>query len=202
VANEWGCTSRDSLKLTVMSAPARPAKPAGPSFVDLYAGSSTGYSTTNFPGSVEYSWDVVPVAGELDTNGNQVIIYWDTDFTGQCMLRVMATNMCGAGPWSDSLAITVVNTTGTEEYNDVISIDIFPNPSYGTFSIILKSSQVMTINMHIFDPSGKMVYKSGKIPVHREHIESLGLEKCSPGIYTLIIDHQRGRSINKLVILE
>lgn len=202
VTNEWGCTTRDSLKLIVAGPPARPAKPAGPSYVDLYTSTSTTFSTTDFPGSVAYSWALVPEAGELDTNVNHVTIYWDEDFSGQCMLKVMATNMCGPGPWSDSLAITVVNTTGTDEHNGGLRINIFPNPGLGAFNISLKSSQVMTINMHIFDPHGKLVYRSGKLSVDRERIERPALENCSPGMYTLIIYHERGRSINKLVILE
>jgi len=203
VNNVYGCVSRDSVTLTVQESAVQPAKPAGPAFVDLYEGSLTTYETSTIPEVLEYSWEIIPEeAAEIVNNGPEATIEWDTTFIGQAQLKVMATNMCGTSPWSDSLQITVVNTTGTAELEKNLGLEIYPNPNQGTFNIVFSTLQEMYINIYIISQQGSIVYRKENKHLNGHFSEQINLGHLVAGVYTVTVENKADRIYRKVVVKE
>jgi hypothetical protein len=201
VANEFGCTDSDSADLTVMTVPAKPAMPAGPSLVDLFYGNISVYLTTALSGDVDYEWLLEPSsAGTMEQNDNEATVTWDETYMGIAYLKVVASNSCGYGQWSDSLEITVVNTTGIGNLQKDMGIGIYPNPNKGSFTIDLSSERDIVIDIFLSSPSGMVVYKELGIHVNGTFKKLLEPGNLAAGIYTLTFENQNGRVSKPIVI--
>lgn len=203
VDNDHGCISADSLVLSVYEEPEKPALPAGPSFINLEEMQSSGYVTSAAPNVIEYAWELTPTqAGSLENNGDQAIIHWDTTFTGIAMLQVRASNICGSGEWSEGLNINVVNTTDINELENLISVEVYPNPSRGYFVLSYQSDQQLDLKMFITDQLAKVIFQKDISIIKGQSNEVLELRDQPPGIYLLTLSSTRGIINRKLIITE
>ncbi|MEN8223789.1 MAG: GEVED domain-containing protein [Bacteroidota bacterium] len=203
VSNVYGCISRDSLTLTIMEPAEQPAKPAGPSYVDLYEANTTLYVSSVIPDILEYNWEITPAeAAEIINNGAEAIMEWDTAFTGQVTLIVKAINMCGESPWSDSLQVTIVNTTGVAEFEKNLGLEIFPNPNRGAFNLAFQTQKATYVNINITDQLGAVVYHLENKYLNGKSVEQINLDHLSAGVYSVNIENKDGRVNRKVIIKE
>jgi len=201
VSNIYGCNSRDSVSLLVLEAAEQPVKPAGQSYVDLYEDAQTEYQTSEIIGVQSYTWKLSPSAsGEIINNGAEATIVWDTTFVGQVILKVLATNMCGSSIWSDSLQITVVNTTQITEFENNLGLEIYPNPNRGTFNLSFEVIKETYVNIYITDQRGGVVFSLNNKHMNGKHKEAINLSHLSDGVYMITIENDKGR-INRNVIV-
>ena len=200
VTNGIGCADNDSAMLTVKQAPDQPSKPAGPSFVDMYVGKTSTYLTTEIPEVQGYQWEILPeTAGTIINNDHEAIIEWDESFIGEAALKVMATNNCGSSIWSDSLLITVTNTTGIGDLEQNIDINIYPNPNKGAFTLELQTVEAMYVNIYIFNAGNAIVYQLNNLRLTGQYTEKIDLSKLAPGMYSLSIESNRGKVSKQLI---
>ena len=69
---------------------------------------STTYLAAPVNNAVNYIWELDPPdAGEISASGFEADINWDPSFSGLAVLAVSGNNVCGPGPASASLEITV-----------------------------------------------------------------------------------------------
>lgn len=203
VSNQYGCTGRDSLFLTVLEPPAKPAKPAGPSYLDLYTGITSSYTTTVTPEGISYEWSLFPAtAGQIDSAHQSAFITWDTTYAGQASLSVRTGNICSHSPWSDSLLINIVNTTGIRENEKLPEIDIYPNPGRGMINIDVRTEKDMNISIFIYDKASREVYRAENIRTHGQHVFRLQLDQHPAGIYTVCVKSISGNINRKLILAE
>ncbi len=201
VSNEFACFNADSAILSVDPSPDQPAKPAGPAFVDLHAGNVSSYATTNFPGTVSYDWVLSPSnAGILQSNDNETTVTWNAGYLGLAELKVMATNDCGSSIWSDSLEITIANSTGIGDLEQNLGVNIYPNPNKGVFTLELETADDMYINLYIFNSSNALVYQQDNLHLKGSYSEKIDLSKLAAGLYNLHIESKNGK-ISKQVIV-
>lgn len=183
--------------------PAQPAKPAGPALIDLYTAQVSDYMTTDFPGTVSYDWILDPAtAGTLQVNAYEATISWDTGFMGQTELKVMATNSCGSSIWSDSLIITVTNSTGIGDLEQNLGVAIYPNPNKGIFTLELESKDDMYINLHIFNSSNALVYREDNLHLNGRYSDKINLGNLASGVYSLRIESKQGVLSRQIIIGE
>jgi len=203
VSNEYGCHISDSLLLIVQDPAQQPAKPAGPSLIDLYETQMTTYETSLAPDAQEYQWEIIPAeAAEIQNNGHQAVLNWDTTYVGQAQLKVLYVNLCGSSPWSESLMISVVNTTGIAELEDALGLEIYPNPNQGSFNMSFNASKDIYVNIHISTPSGATIFKRKNKLVSGKQVEQVNLRQNAAGIYTIVIEGVKDRIIRQVIVTE
>jgi len=77
------------------------------------------YTTTGALGSDNIIWSLSPEnAGEVSVDGMTAIIDWNTNYSGNASLTVLAENSCGEGPVSDALEILVTASPTPEITGD------------------------------------------------------------------------------------
>ena len=88
-------------------APGKAATPTGPTGMCINSPNST-YTTTSLANATSYLWTLSPSnAGTLTANNNTAVVDWDNLYTGSAYVKVKGMNVCGEGPFSDSLHITI-----------------------------------------------------------------------------------------------
>jgi hypothetical protein len=201
VSNEYGCKSSDTLILSVYPLAPQPAKPAGPGLVDLYNGNISEYATGNYNNVLYYEWLLDPAeAGIMENNGREMTIAWDTTYTGNASLKVMIANICGESPWSDSLDIMIVNTTGQNENELSFRVSVYPNPSQGIFTLEINTDREFTANIYLASQLGVLLQQSQNIIIHKHYSQTFNLSQLSKGVYTIIIESDKGRLSKQIII--
>ncbi|MCD4745888.1 MAG: PKD domain-containing protein, partial [Bacteroidales bacterium] len=93
--------------ITVDEVPGQAGTPSGPTSL-CENGSNTSYSTSGVTGATSYSWSIEPSnAGTITGAGTNATVNWDDTFSGSATIKVLGTNVCGDGPYSNGLVITV-----------------------------------------------------------------------------------------------
>lgn len=203
VSNEFGCYNSDTVWFGVMEVPPPPAKPAGPSFVDLSATAVTSYITSANPLSEGYIWELDPEgAGTVSNNDAEALVNWDTSYNGIAFLKVWSYNQCGSNSPSDSLLIQVVNTSSLHEMETKVTSCIFPNPSSGVITLSLHGTEKTSCTLSIFNSMGEEVHQFDKLVVQGNYTGVLHLNSLPSGFYTLVIRSPRYIIKHRVVMTE
>ena len=203
VSNSVGCFTRDSAMLIVKQLPIQPAKPAGPSMLDLYNGNASVYLTSEQVGISDYTWVIEPLsAGMILDNEAEATVNWNDSFTGTAMLKVMTSNLCGNSIWSDKLEINITNTFGIHDLEKQIGVNVYPNPNNGSFSINLSTESIMKVNIYIRNSLSTIVYESLDVQLRGKHNKQISLGQLSAGVYTIIIEGKAGRLSRQVIVQE
>jgi len=152
-----GNPDTDNMLLTFIDAPAAPAMPEGPIWVDLLITTTSTYTTEEVSFADSYLWNIDPQeAGITESTSAEAEISWDPDYEGQVYLSAKAVNECGEGEWSDPIEITVGTSVSVDD-NIFDEITIYPNPNNGTFNLVISEHKAGTININVFSITGNAV---------------------------------------------
>lgn len=194
-SNSCGNGTSVSKALTVSSIPSAAATPTGPDQVDIRTTSSSSYATTGAAGATSYVWDLSPAnAGSISGTSTSATVTWDGAFMGDASISVKSVNACGDGTWSLVKMTHVINTTGVNVI-DVSKVRVYPNPSYGHFTLELNGDKETALLL-IMDASGKEVYKA---TVNDKGLNSLDLS-LETGVYIMMINEETRVLKQKLFI--
>jgi hypothetical protein len=183
-SNSCGNGTASSKSLTVNSIPGTSATPTGPDLVDLRTTPTSQYSSTGSTSASSYQWELSPVsAGTIIGTGLTATVTWDGGFMGDATVRLKALNDCGEGNWSLVKQTNVINTTGIQEVGNSASINVFPNPSSGHFTVELNGNKEFAL-LSLLDASGREVYKG---QIMDKGINTFDLSLGS-GVYILLIN--------------
>ena len=94
--------------------------------------------------------------------------------------------------------ITVGEIVGTNDLNILNNIILFPNPTFGDFTINAKFSELLTTDLTVLDLLGKTIYK--KLIEDKEINEHVNLVGFPQGSYFVRISTDKGQHIEKLNI--
>lgn len=84
------------------------------------------------------------------------------------------------------------------EYETETVFDVYPNPSSG--QVYLETKGVTVHSLQLYSQDGRLVYSfSGDVD---PGMEFLNTKYYAAGVYYLYVNHERGRSIRKLVVTE
>jgi hypothetical protein len=144
------------------------------------------------PNAAAYLW--------LPSNKTTPTINVDSVGTGLLAkkINVFVTDNNGC-TGKDSVMVSFKVCGGIDELQGV-SVQIFPNPSNGIFTLIVKAQKTEHLNLTILSPSGELVLSPGDITVNGMITEKLNLSQLSQGSYILQISNNTGKMIRKLVI--
>ena len=88
--------------------------------------------------------------------------------------------------------VTFAKSTSIANYTDVLTI--FPNPSNGTFNVVLKE----TANVQIMDINGKILKEVGTVNANTK--QAINLENVSAGVYLMRVSNEHFSSTQRIVI--
>lgn len=101
---------------------------------------------------------------------------------------------------TDTINIQFDDCTGISETDSQWSVQVFPNPGSGLFTIDLFARSTEKVNLSIFNALGKEVFTSSEIAVNRNTTLNVNLENQPEGIYFLNLKGNRINIIKKIVI--
>lgn len=97
--------------------------------------------------------------------------------------------------------ITPNNNTNIEELNSVQNIQLFPNPSYQSTSLLFTLKNVEQINVSLFDVTGKKVLDIVNEEMQKGNQKvTINTSKLNAGIYICKIQSKSGERMIKLVV--
>ena len=156
------------------------------------------YNVVNTISSI-YLWGVDSNFGNLNNQGLSTIeIDWIN--TGSTLLWVVETDSNGCIGDTIFLPVKVEGSSSISQtfINDLV---IYPNPSYGHFTIQFSSKVNQKIELNIFSPSGEIIFNERFINFENSYSNLISLGEQSKGVYFLEIVTKEGR-INKKIILQ
>ncbi len=178
----------EELPITVIEAPAAPAKPEGADMVDVNKISQTDFTILEVPGALTYAWAIEPVtAGAITGTGLTGTANWNIDFRGQVSVKVKAGNTCGESIASEEKILTIFSSLGLAE-NNGLGLSIFPNPSNGKFSLDITSATVTKIDLTVYNSLGMIVYNESEVKFTGKLHKNLDLSQLPKGVYRLKIE--------------
>ena len=102
---------------------------------------------------------------------------------------------------SDSIVVKFTPCIGINENEAFdVSINVYPNPNMGVFTLELFSETNDLIDLKIYNSLSVVVYEEDKLNVNGDYSKTLDLNNLAGGIYYLILENQNGRFVRKIVI--
>ena len=99
----------------------------------------------------------------------------------------------------DTLTVTFEDCTGIQDLAAELGVSIFPNPADGRFTLQLASDEIMKVNLIILSQNGKIVYREN-LSVSAKFQKEIDLGNNPSGIYTILLENNRGSISEKIII--
>lgn len=186
VTNSDGCSASDTVMLTINPLPGVGLIPfSSPVCNDL-----TSFILTNgTPSGGVYSGPTVvgnvfnPQAAGV---GSHTITYTITDGNG-----------CSN---SSSQNIMVNNCIGIIESSNTYFVNVYPNPTQGTFTLAIDNASIDELLISIVDMQGKEVFAVREKNIATEYKQQIDLSDVSKGIYFIKLSTGSDVKVQKLII--
>ncbi len=162
-------------------------------------GYSEIYSVDPISLATGYMWTLEPIeAGNALQNGNSCTVLWSDQFEGNATMKVCGINECGEGVWSEDFMVIVQNCTGINDGKGNVSLNIYPNPASGNFTVEFTATDV--VNFTLVNALGEVVYKENKIETNGFFTKNINVNGIVKGVYYLKIEGNKLNIIEKIVI--
>ncbi len=195
-----GATSHSITKsayINVMTVPDQAGPISGDNVVGI--GETENYAVPALDECSIYDWTLTPIdAGTMVVSMNSVEITWSQSFTGYATLKVCGGNDCGMGLYSDGFEVMVSDYTGINNLNSS-SVEIYPNPNNGQFSLTLNSAGTSTYEIKFVNALGMIIFDK-MVEVNGAYNENLNIANISEGIYFLSVKNDKTFIIRKVVV--
>jgi len=185
--NVCGASSCESVTVTVTDATAITTQPVS---VNANAGDNVTFSVVAEGSNLSYQWQFNSADITGETADSYIINNVQVSDAGN--YDVVVNGDCG-NVTSDIAVLTVASSV---EDLSAYGINIYPNPSDGTFRIEIENKE-KTVDVSISDMTGKLVY-SNKLNTFENHI--IKLHDVSKGIYFIKINLGDKSVVSKLII--
>ena len=128
----------------------------------------------------EYLWDFGDGAASVEPN--PVHIYKQK---GDYIVRLQAKNECGTATYSRGISL---DFTADKEANEAVTINVFPNPTTGIFTVVLPESRDEPLRFIVRNPLGQEIINRVVARTEKGHSESFDLSGFPSGNYLLEIN--------------
>jgi hypothetical protein len=174
-----------------------PSQPVGPESVNVFLTPVSNYTTNESPNSIEYFWKIIPAeAGTLQQTLNSCQVIWNPQFNGAALLSVAGINSCGTGEYSQALSIQASPLIGIYDQPLGEKLVVWPNPAKNLINI--KSSLRGACRLVVYGSQGKVVLETEDNDFTRN--TALDISRLAPGIYTLTLENEAERAMQRIVI--
>jgi hypothetical protein len=119
--------------------------------------------------------------------------YGDYDFS------VQVTNESGCENSGD-ITVEIRDCTSIDENQQLINMQVFPNPNKGVFTIDLNTKSAQPISIRIVDLTGKIVYEAVDLNILSTHTVNIDLSDLADGIYNVFVIGENSITDKKVVI--
>jgi subtilisin-like proprotein convertase family protein len=158
---------------------------------------STGTSVTFTNSSVgnlnvTYSWNF----GDMTAPSSAVNPTHNYAGNGYYTVTLVVTTDCG----SDTTTRYVPITVGVDEVQSLGSLQVFPNPSEGSFTIAIQDADYEQLSIEVIDLQGKVVYGMLEKNLSGQYTKQLDLNGVAKGMYYLRLSTGKQSSTKKLII--
>jgi hypothetical protein len=110
---------------------------------------------------------------------------------------VTVTNASGC---SDTDSVTVDPCDGISESGDDFLVVTKPNPSNGTFTLVVNAGNVAALNIEIFDIQGRIVYAVSQENLNGEFTKDISIGQFGKGMYYLRLNTGSAVVTEKLIV--
>ena len=101
---------------------------------------------------------------------------------------------------TDQVTVELKNCTGIGENNPNVSVEVYPNPNNGNFTVELNSLHADRVNIKIVSITGAVVFEQKEVTINGNFKKTFNLKGYSKGVYSLFVlgdDYQ----INKKIVI-
>ncbi len=210
INNSVNCTSTTSMAINITG-------------INCVANSNFSVSPTNTPqvwtATPSFPWNVTNATWTWGDGSSSSGLYSSHSYSaaGLYSICLSVTVNCGSNSSScftysiskvsEANAMVHINVVppelievGLKIQDPIGQFNLYPNPSQGLFNLELNSSSAQSIQLNVFDLTGKVIYESlieGRTGDFQEELNLLGLPN---GIYLLQIE-QGGQYLNKKLVI-
>jgi hypothetical protein len=194
------CSVTKNLDVTINNTAGIPAKPQGPSDVDLYYAGNSDYTVQAAAYAQSYVWQLLPAeAGIVSGNTASANVVWNNTFRGDATLNVKAVNNCGESTLSEAIIVNVFTSLGIRDKNSNIGIILSPNPNDGNFVLTVSTPSKNKLNIRITASNGSIVYEKTGIESDGSYSEAFKLN-IAQGTYNITVSTTDGYTVKKFVV--
>ncbi len=101
---------------------------------------------------------------------------------------------------TDDININFINCTGIKDIVGLELVSLYPNPNDGIFNFNIESTNNITVNISIYNASGKIHYNQNNIEINGIYSSRINLNDPKPGLYFISIENETGSFIKKFLI--
>lgn len=102
---------------------------------------------------------------------------------------------------STTTTVTVTEAVGVNDIEDLkMPIQVFPNPSNGTFTLTFETKKQHSVSLNITDLTGRVVYTEDVLSLNGKYSRDFASTNLSAGVYMLNLVIDGKTSTRKLVI--
>jgi hypothetical protein len=204
VSNPASCSNLmdGTATVTVLFPPGNPPVVQGPDYIDLFYTSESEYAAQGSVGATSHEWMLDPAsAGEITfIDDFTIMVSWNMEFTGEVMLTARGLNECGPGSWTEPMVITVDNTVGYNDGENLVRALIYPNPNMGNFKIEIRGDSKETFTMRILNSIGESILEESHFSMYGLQNHTIECTSLPAGIYFVQISGPSGDSRQKLIV--
>jgi hypothetical protein len=204
ISDANGCQQNVTGQAIVMVnfAPQAPARPIAPDTVDYVYVTTTNIQIETVSDASGYYCEVNPAdAAEVTVTGNEVILNWNTTYTGNAGIKFASFNDCGQSVWSDEKPVVLRNTVGLDE-TLIGTVNIFPNPGSGKFRLQIGQSKSADYQLTITNLLGEVLYTETLQNSQNQIDQLIDASFLNKGVYTIMIANGKNRIVKSLLINE
>ena len=106
---------------------------------------------------------------------------------------------------ADIASTAFKQTEGAEELEEMTQqefVDVFPNPSNGSFTYLIDSEMLGNYNITVTDSYGRIVYQNNFSKDEQVVKNTVDLQNSSEGIYFVSLENGSKKHIVKLMIVK
>jgi hypothetical protein len=186
----------DAIMVTLAPLPAQPETITGQ--VEVCQGLTITLDVAEIANATDCEWMIEPAeAGVVAMNGMTCDVTVSETWEGDATIMARGINDCGIGEWSEGFTLTIQDCTGIEE-NEAIGLEVYPNPSNGTFTINLEANEL--IDIRLINAIGEVVYQENKVEVNGMLSKQIRTSGLANGIYYLNLTGETVNGFQKIVI--
>jgi parallel beta-helix repeat protein len=182
-----GCgTGTEGLTVTMNDVPTAAYTSSSNNLTGIFTNTSTGGANPT------YLWNFGD--GTTSTLMNPLHVFATS---GQHIITLTVTNDCGTMTFTDTIMLGAI---GIEEVTAFGSINVYPNPSTGLFTVDLDLNEVMDIQMIVTNVMGQVVSTKEINAANGVSSEQIDLSTEAAGVYYMSIVSNENELINKMLI--
>jgi len=162
------------------------------------------YETKPVDASQVWGGQTVNYDGISYMPGESFVATATPNFTGSAKARAIEATAINSFNPTYSFYITnnpspIINTFNVETENDIIKVNVYPNPTGDKVNVNFNSNSSQNINLKLVNSFGQILDSENLKQFKGEYFKVISLEKYSKGLYFLQISTDKG-VVNKKII--